>query len=200
MTVYPSIDKPWLKYFPKEATSVRFPEGSMYEFLRDCNLSEQDDVALVYFGKKITYNNPGETDKVLIRHADGILWLHSGDLGHMDENGNVFLEGRLKRLIVQHEGFKIPPVVLEETICKHPTVSACCVVGMPDREHGFGQLPVAFVVLHENAKLEENELRKLCERELAPKYQPREYRIVPALPLTANGKVDYRLLEKEVAQ
>ena len=146
------------------------------------------------------YNNPEETDKVLIRHADNILWLHSGDLGHMDENGNVFLEGRLKRLIVQFEGFKIPPAVLEETICRHPDVSACCVVGIPDKEHGFGQLPVAFVVLRENAELVEDELRQLCKKELAPKYQPYEYHVVSALPLTPNGKVDYRVLEKEAAR
>ena len=99
MTGYPSIDKPWLKYFPKEATSVRFPEGSMYEYLRACNLSEQDDVALVYFGKKITYRQLLESIRKTAS-AFSALGIKKGDvvpilLPNIPENIYALYAGRV---------------------------------------------------------------------------------------------------------
>ena len=142
------------------------------------------------------YNHPEETAAVLRLHQDGKIWLHSGDLGHMDEAGCVFLEGRLKRIIVWHNGIKASPFAAEKAILKHNNVNACCVVGAPDAEHGFGQVPVAFIVLKSQSPETLSEIKKICESELSANYIPRDYRMIDRLPLTANGKVDYRTLEK----
>lgn len=143
------------------------------------------------------YHNPEETASALREHADGKIWLHSGDIGYISEDGDVFLQGRLKRVIVRHEGFKVTPFQLENTILSHPNVQSCCVVGAPDTEHGRGQIPIAFVVLKNEDPSTLMELRQKCESTFSERYWPADYRQIDMLPLTPNGKVDYRALEKE---
>ena len=147
------------------------------------------------------YNNPEATEEVMKRHADGIVWMHSGDLGYMDENGFLFLDGRLKRIIIQHNGMKINPFEVESAILSHPDVKFCCVVGHPDKEHGRGHLPAAYFVMEPNCKLSPDELiaevKNTCNEKLAERYQPQWFYVLPELPLTPNGKVDYRKLESE---
>lgn len=146
------------------------------------------------------FNNPEETEHVLRCHADGLLWLHSGDLGYISEDGNVYLEGRLKRVIVLYNGFKIYPFGLEKTIMKHKNVAACCVVGRFDNEHQIGQVPVAFIVLKEHNDTTVSEIKEICKREQSEKYQLKDIVLLDSLPLTPNGKVDYRSLEVQVKQ
>ena len=143
------------------------------------------------------FNNPEETSKVLRMHNDGLLWLHSGDAGRIDENGYVFLEGRIKRIIVRYDGIKISPFLLEKIISSSPDVSACCVVGAPDYDHGHGQVPVEFVVPTEG-KIDLKTIQRKCESELSETYWPKEYRFLDHLPLTQNGKVDYSALESDI--
>lgn len=145
------------------------------------------------------YNNSAETANVLKVHPDGIVWLHSGDLGYITEDGCVYLDGRLKRIIIRHDGIKVSPFTVEETIMKHKDVTACCAVGVFDEEHQMGQVPVAFIAASENSDWDSvlNEVKNLCNAELAENYRPHNYIIVAELPLTPNGKVDYRALEKE---
>lgn len=146
-------------------------------------------------------NRPVETEEVLRVHEDGQTWLHTGDLGYLDENGCLFLEGRLKRIIVRHDGIKVVPSNLEKVILEDVRVIGCCVVGMADPDHRQGQVPIAFVATDvspegEDAAQLANELRSLCSNALAPDYQPYAFRLINALPLTPNGKVDYRELER----
>ncbi len=145
------------------------------------------------------YNNAEETANVLKIHADGKVWLHSADLGYITEDGCVYLDGRLKRIIIRHDGIKVSPFTLEDTIMKHTGVTACCVVGAFDKEHQMGQVPVAFVTLTEgaDAKTIIEDLVNLCDEELSENYRPHDYKVVDILSLTPNGKVDYRALEKE---
>lgn len=142
------------------------------------------------------YKMPEETANVLRKHKDGTLWLHSGDLGHINQDGNIYLEGRLKRIIIRHDGIKVSPFSLEKTIMKHKNVSACCVVGQFDEKHQMGQVPIAFIVLKEYDKTTIAEVKRLCEQEQSANYIPHSYKVLNALPLTPNGKVDYRTLEK----
>ena len=142
------------------------------------------------------YHNPEETAHALRKHADGRIWLHSGDIGYISKDGDVYLQGRLKRIIVRHEGFKVSPFQLEKTIISHPNVHSCCVVGAPDRENGRGQVPIAFVTLKSEDSATLTELKKLCESSFAERYWPKEYLRIESLPLTQNGKIDYRALEK----
>ncbi|MCM1307368.1 MAG: acyl--CoA ligase [Butyrivibrio sp.] len=142
------------------------------------------------------YKMPEETAKVLRLHKDGNIWLHSGDLGYISETGNIYLEGRLKRIIVRHDGIKVSPFNLEKIIMKHSNIVSCCVVGGFDQIHQMGQVPIAYLVLKNNDNSTIAEVGKLCEQELSETYLPHDFRIIESLPLTPNGKIDYRSLEE----
>lgn len=144
-------------------------------------------------------NKEAETAAIKIKDANGTEWIRSGDIGYMDPDGNIFIVDRIKRMIVRHDGFKVFPSMIENVILKCITVKACCVIGAQDKSQSQGQLPLAYIVLHENNDDSNSavlkELSALCNTELPEYAQPIAYRFVPALPLTPIGKVDYRALE-----
>lgn len=145
------------------------------------------------------YNAPEDTANALRKHRDGVVWLHSGDIGYVNTDGNLFLIGRLKRVIVDRNGFKISPFEIEKVILNHELVMNCCVVGRDDQNSQNGKIAVAFVTLQDSpngdSDMIRNELRMLCENALQERYRPQEIHIIDSLPLTPNGKVDYRALE-----
>lgn len=145
------------------------------------------------------YGKQEETDKVIKKHSDGRMWIHSGDLGYVDEDGCVYINGRLKRMIIRYDGFKVFPPFIEDVVSTHNAIDTCCAVGMPDKNHVQGYLPVVFAVLNGecNTTAIKEELFELCQKELPEYAQPVDFRFKEALPLTAIGKVDYRALEKE---
>ena len=149
------------------------------------------------------YENEKETDQILRVHPDGLVWVHSGDIGYMDEDGFLFIEGRIKRIIVRHDGFKVFPSFIEDVVIKSDKVKECCAVGAPDHNHAQGMVPVLFVVLSRKGQDDKehtiNELVELCETELPEYAQPRKIQTVDKLPLTPIGKIDYRSLEKKVS-
>lgn len=136
-----------------------------------------------------------ETKKVLIKDKKGITWLHTGDVGKMDENGFVYFEQRLKRIIIS-SGYNIYPSHIESILNKHPLVSEVCVVSMP---HPYKtEVAKAFVVLNDNNANKDKvkgELKKLAIEYLAKYSLPYEYEFVSDLPRTKLGKVDYKKLE-----
>lgn len=146
------------------------------------------------------YNNEEETNNIIKKHEDGLMWVHSGDLGYINERGVVFIKGRIKEMIVRHDGFKIFPLMLEEVILSHPSVKTCKVIGVPDTNFSQGELPKAFVVLEkntsDNAKITE-ELKELCHEKLAEYLQPVGFVIKDKLPLTPIGKIDFMKLKEE---
>ena len=156
-------------------------------------------VMLGYYGKE------RETDEVLRMHRDGKRWIHSGDLGYMDEDGFVFVEGRMKRLIIRHDGFKVFPSLIENVVMELEFIKECCVVGKRDEEHAQGMLPVIYAVKKEDcpsdgAVTDEEMVEKvfdICKEKLPEYAQPVECRFIDGLPLTVVGKVDYRRLEAE---
>lgn len=146
------------------------------------------------------YGNEKATAEMIRRHADGLNWVHSGDIGYMDEDGSIFILGRTKRMIIRHDGFKVFPPLIETVIEKHNGVATCCVVGTPDPSHSQGKLPIAYIVLKKEFFGKEQEakaiLSELCKKELPEYAQPVDFIFIDKLPLTAIGKVDYRALEK----
>ena len=150
------------------------------------------------------YKNKKETELVLRKHSDGRIWVHSGDSGHIDEDGFVFIDGRMKRMIIRYEGFKIFPSVIENVISNHELVENCSVVGVNDKEHRQGQYPIAHVILKPNArnneKQIEHELIELCKQELPEYAYPIGYIFREKMPQTPVGKIDYRALEREAEQ
>ncbi len=145
------------------------------------------------------FNNDIENEKILRKHKDGSIWLHSGDLGHIDEDGFLFIDGRIKRMIIDHTGFKIFSPIVESVISKHSLIEKCCVVGAKDIVHNVGQIPVAFVITRENTNTEEleKEILHLCEKNLPSYSLPQRIVFKDSFPYTSANKVDYRALEKE---
>lgn len=146
-------------------------------------------------------NAPEETAEILQRHEDGKLWVHSGDLGYVDEDGFLFVSGRMKRYFMYvHDGVhkKVFSLDIEKVLLQHPAVDNCAVVPISNSE--TMQVPVAYVILKEgvsDAEKMEIELRKLAEQNLEGDYLPVKYYFVEKFPLTRIGKVDYRALERE---
>lgn len=140
-------------------------------------------------------NNDKETDKVLIRHDDNRVWLHTGDLGYRDSRGQFFFSSRLKRMIITN-GYNVYPLEVEELICKHPYVDSCVVIGV--KHEVKQQVPKAVIVLKngvEESSTVKNEIKKYCEDNLATYERPAFYEFKESLPKTAIGKVAYRDLE-----
>lgn len=145
------------------------------------------------------YNNSEETNKILRLHPDGKKWIHSGDIGYMDENGSLFVLGRMKRMIIRYDGFKIFPVQIESVIRQNSSIKDATVVGIRDKSHSQGKLAYAFIVastIDESRLI--NEVSKMCEEQLPEYARPVGYEIIDEIPLTDIGKVDYRKLEEMV--
>ena len=139
-------------------------------------------------------NNKEETDKVIFIHEDGQRWIHSGDIGYLDEDGFLFFEGRIKRAIPRFDGHKVFPVQLENVISKVSNVAECACVGVKDGVHKEGQMPVVAVCLLDAAKEDETmkEIAKALKFGVEFRSQPLEVYTVKELPRLATGKVDYQ--------
>ena len=147
------------------------------------------------------FENEAATKDILRVHEDGTVWVHSGDIGYMTEEGNLYIVDRIKRMIIRYDGFKVFPSLIENTISSHYAVDSCKVIGINDVEHSQGKLPKAHIVLKEEFKQDSNkiieEIKLLCSEQLPEYVQPVDYKIREELPLTPVGKVDYRALENE---
>ena len=145
-------------------------------------------------------NNAEETASTLRIHADGNVWLHTGDLGVMDEDGFVYYKQRMKRLIIV-SGINVYPSQVENAIDAHPDVLLSCAVGVPDpyKMH----VVKAFVVLRQGVepsdKIKE-EIIENCKKNISRYGVPKEIEFRTELPKTLVGKVAYRVLEEEEAK
>ena len=149
------------------------------------------------------YNKPDETDMILRRHPDGRIWVHTGDIGYLDEDGFVFLDSRIKRLIIRHDGFKVFPSMIENVVSRHPAVHQCSVVGCTDKDHVQGRLPFVYIVLKADTTAKKKqvirELERMCAEELPEYVQPVAYKFISSMPMTPVGKIDYRQLEADIS-
>jgi fatty-acyl-CoA synthase len=128
--------------------------------------------------------------------ADG--WLHTGDLGSIDERGYVRIEGRLKDMIIRG-GENIYPREIEDLLFTHPQVADVSVVGLPDPE--MGELVAAFVRPVPGSTPDVDELVALCRRHLAPFKTPKVWRFVETFPQTSSGKIQkFALREQFLAE
>lgn len=146
------------------------------------------------------YDNDIATKEMIKTHQDGSRWIHTKDVGYINKDGLLFVNGRIKRVIIRHDGFKVFPFQIEECISKHPSVSNCVVVGIPDINHKQGKKPKAHIVFKENNLDEEKliaEINEMCKEQLPEYAVPIQYKGRKNLPLTNIGKVDYKELEKE---
>lgn len=147
-----------------------------------------------------------ETQHVMRKHEDGLLWIHSGDLGYMDEDGFLYIKGRVKRMITRFDGHKVFPVNIESMIAERGDVRNCVVIGVKDRDHAQGQYPMALVELvprvphgEINIKATCKEIFDECNTRLEERGRPVAVVAVDSIPLTGMGKNDYRTAELEYA-
>ena len=140
---------------------------------------------------------PEETAATLRTHADGRVWLHSGDLGVMDSDGFIYFKQRAKRMIIS-SGYNIYPSQLENVIDGHEAVQMSCCIGVPDPYRM--QKVKAFVMLRPGVKNTPeviDSIRAHCKKNIAKYAMPYEFEIRENLPKTLVGKVAYRELEAE---
>ena len=165
---------------------------------KELKYGEEGEICITGPTEMLGYlDNEEEEGKVIKIHSDGKKWIHSEDVGIIDEDGFLFFKGRYKRLI-PHGGFKLYPSYIEGIIMKHPDIDNCCVISIPDKVYGAS--PEAHVVIKKDSvselkKLKE-ELIKLCQDKLPSYSQPEDFIFEEDLPLTSVGKVDYKKVEK----
>jgi long-chain acyl-CoA synthetase len=127
------------------------------------------------------WQDPEQTAATVV---DG--WLHTGDVGHLDEDGFLYVVDRVKDLIIRG-GFNVFPRDVEDVLLAHPAVTAAAVVGRPDEKSGE---EVVAVVSVSDRSVTSDELIAFARGRLAAYKYPREVRIVDAVPLTSVGKTD----------
>lgn len=138
-----------------------------------------------------------QTDQVLKTHSDGSVWAHTGDIGHMDVDGKIYIDGRIKRMFAKM-GFKIFPAEIESQILKHPDIEQASVVGVEDDFNGF--ITVAYIVPKKDCMKDDNrlvqEVNDMLKAAIYDYEVPDSINVTDSLPLTQMNKVDYRKLQE----
>jgi len=140
------------------------------------------------------WQNPEETAGVLQAHGEGGAWLHTGDLGYLDEDGYVFIVDR-KKDVIKPSGFQVWPREVEEVVTSHPAVLEVGVAGVPDDYQG--EAVKAWVVLRAGQQATVDEIRQHCRQKLAPYKVPKHIEFRESLPKSMVGKVLRRVLAQE---
>jgi long-chain acyl-CoA synthetase len=141
------------------------------------------------------WNRPEESAQVLRADADGRVWLHTGDVARIDADGFTTIVQRKKDVIIV-DGFNVYPSDVEGVLYTHPAVRLAAVIGVPDSYHG--EVVRACVVLRDGASVTEAELRAHCAQGLADYKRPAQIQFRDSLPMSAVGKILYRVLRDEV--
>ena len=148
------------------------------------------------------YENQEATDAIIKYHPDGIRWMHTGDLGYVNEKGVVFITGRIKKILMtigrDGQPTKMFPDRIEKVIMSHPAAALCCVIGIASETRM--NFPRAYVILNEGYEADERTSEALlahCREELPGYMVPEEIVYRSDFPRTSRGKVDYRVLERE---
>ena len=195
-----------LKYYREGSIGIPYPD-TYYKIVKP--LTEEElpygtEGEIVIAGPTVMkdyINEPIETANTIRKHSDGLRWLHTGDLGYMDEDGFVYYKQRLKRVIIS-SGYNIYPQYIENIIDSHPDVLMSCVIGV---DHPYKvQVAKAYIVLKPGVKLTDEvkqSIKDHCEINCAKYSWPYDYEFRSELPKTLVGKVAFnKLIEEEKAK
>jgi 2-furoate---CoA ligase len=165
----------------RPALNARLKLGESGEIL--CHMSSEE----AFSGY---WNRPDADEKAI--DADG--WYHTGDVGRLDEDGDLWLEGRLDDMIISG-GENVHPLEVEDVLARHPAVREVAVVGAQDER--LGHRVVAYLVVEGEIAADELDAHCLASEKLARFKRPREYRFVDELPKSPSGKILRRMLREE---
>ena len=188
--------------FKEGSIGVPFPDTyiKIVEPGTDRELSYGEEGEILLAGPTVMkeyMNHPDETAQTLRRHADGLTWVYTGDLGTQDEEGFIYFRGRAKRMIIS-SGYNVYPSQLENILDANELVQMSCVIGVPDAYKM--QKVKAFVKLNPEVPATEETKEKImayCRRNIARYAMPYDIEFREDLPKTLVGKVAYRVLEEE---
>ena len=121
-------------------------------------------------------------------------WLHTGDIGHLDADGHLFVVDRLKELI-KYKGFQVPPAELEALLLTHPQIADAAVIGLPDDE--AGEIPAAYVVLKAGQDTTAADIQRFVADQVASYKQIRKLTFVDEIPKSPSGKILRRVLRDQ---
>ena len=147
------------------------------------------------------FNKPEETKRILVKHADGLEWIHTGDIGVIDTDGFLTIIGRIKRMILVKEKSnntvyqKVFPKMIEDQLEKIDGVQSAVIVGTG--ASADTKKLIAFIVPTLDKAILDKEIRQFVKKNFKGYERPEEYRFVEQIPRTKIGKVDYRALEQE---
>lgn len=146
---------------------------------------------------------PAETAEVMKLHSDGNVWVHSGDVGFIDENGFIHIKSRIKHMITRFDGHKVFPIQIENEVHKLEEIDICAVIACKDRAHGIGHHPLIVIKRYTDAS-KDAEIRKnvmeFCCQNIEDRAQPCGVVFVDDMPLTGFGKIDVKNLEERFGQ
>lgn len=191
-----------IDYYREGSIGIPFPDT----YYKICVPETNDEAKVREYGEicisgptlmKEYIKHPKETAQTLRLHDDGRVYLHTGDLGYMDEDGFIYFVQRLKRMIVT-SGYNVYPSQIENIIDSHEAVMFSTVIGVKDEIKI--QRVKAFIVLKKGYSATEEikaSIKALCEKNIAKYAMPKEFEFRDSLPKTLVGKVAYRELEKE---
>ncbi len=191
-----------MNYYREGSIGIPYPD-TYYKIVKP-NTEEEvpygEDGEILISGPSVMkgyLDDKKETDLILRKHKDGLIWMYSGDLGCMDKDGFIYFKQRIKRIIVS-SGYCLYPQYIENIIESNPKVLMSCVIGI---NHPYKvQVAKAFIVLRNEYEPSEeilNEIKAYCEKNLSQYSWPYEYEFRTELPKTLVGKVAYSKLEEE---
>jgi fatty-acyl-CoA synthase len=170
---------------PGVEVTIRDPETN-----RECPVGVHGEFCCRgYNSMKGYYKMPEETAKCI----DSEGWLHSGDLGVKDEQGNFRVTGRIKDMIIRG-GENIYPKEIEDFLYTMPGIKDVQVVGIASKK--YGEEVGAFIVLHQNKSVSEEDVRDFCRGQISRFKIPKYIFFVDAFPLTSSGKIQKYLLRE----
>ena len=148
------------------------------------------------------YKNSTATNEVLVEDESGIVWYRTGDLAHFNENNEIFIDGRIRRIVMAKDDKGLPtkifPDKIKKIILSNEFVDKCEIITVDDDRHI--KKPVAFIVLRNGIELTpiiEKSIQNLCKANLENYTLPAKYNFVDNIPLKPSLKPDLDALEKQ---